>query len=171
MGRISPETYTQVPKVDLVIALDNIRSGNNVGSVFRTSDAFRIREVLLGGISAQPPHRDIQKTALGADKTVNWRYAHELIDLLEEYKSKGWKIAVVEQMEERTLLQDWKTDQDKWVIVVGNEVKGVRDDVCALADICLEIPQFGTKHSLNVAVCTGMVAWEFMHQKGVSQLL
>jgi len=100
MGRISPETYTQVPKVDLVIALDNIRSGNNVGSVFRTSDAFRIREVLLGGISAQPPHRDIQKTALGADKTVNWRYAHELIDLLEEYKSK--------RVEKLPLLSKWK---------------------------------------------------------------
>ncbi len=171
MGRISPEAFAEEQKVNLVIALDNIRSGNNVGSVFRTSDAFRVNEVLLGGISAQPPHRDIQKTALGADKTVAWRYAEELLDLLNEYRSNGWKIAVVEQMEQRTLLQDWKPAQEKWVIVVGNEVKGVRDEICAMADVCLEVPQFGTKHSLNVAVCTGMVVWEFMHQQGLSQLM
>ncbi|MDG2246922.1 MAG: TrmH family RNA methyltransferase [Flavobacteriales bacterium] len=170
MGRLSPDEYAAEKKVQLIVGLDNIRSGNNVGSVFRTADASRLEKVLLGGISAQPPHRDILKTALGADKTVSWEYHENMVELLKKYQDEGWKIAIVEQMESSTMLQDWKASDDKWIVVVGNEVKGVSDEVCALGNVFLEIPQFGTKHSLNVSVCTGMVVWEFMRQTGLSQL-
>lgn len=170
MGRLSADEYATTSKAHLIIGLDNIRSGNNVGSVFRTADAARLEKVLLGGISAQPPHRDIQKTALGADKTVAWEYHENMVELLNKYKESGWKIAIVEQMETSTMLQDWDATAGKWIVVVGNEVKGVSDEVCALGDEFIEIPQFGTKHSLNVSVCTGMVVWEFMRQAGLSQL-
>lgn len=171
LGRMTPEEFGNAPKVPLIVALDNIRSGNNVGSVFRTSDAFRLERVLLGGITAQPPHRDIMKTALGADEHVAWSHHEVLISALEDLKNSGYKIASVEQVENSISLEKWSpTPNEKWCVVMGNEVSGVADNIVAISDICLEVPQFGSKHSLNIAVCTGMVLWQYMLKNGLSQL-
>lgn len=171
MGRLSADAFQHAPKIGLRVALDNVRSGNNVGSVFRTADAFRLREVLLGGITAQPPHRDIQKTALGAEQHVNWRHFMELQGELLALKKAGVKIACVEQVTNSTPLQNWQpAEGEEWCVVVGNEVSGVDDALVHLADVCLEIPQFGSKHSLNVSVCTGMVMWQYMQACGLKLL-
>lgn len=171
LGRVDEATYKASAKVPLRIALDQVRSGNNVGSVFRTADAFRIDHIYLGGITPSPPQRDILKTSLGAERSVEWSYHNDLESELRHLQSHGWKVAVVEQTADSTPVQDWRpTANEHWVLVLGNEVRGVDDAMVHLADCALEIPQFGTKHSLNIAVCAGMVIWEYMRCTGLSQL-
>jgi tRNA G18 (ribose-2'-O)-methylase SpoU len=141
--------------------LDNIRSLNNVGSVFRTSDAFLVEKIYLCGITATPPHKDIHKTALGSTDTVDWEYAENTIDLVEKLKAENVKICSIEQAENATMLNDFKPESNtKYALVFGNEVKGVAQDVVTASDTVIEIPQFGTKHSLNISVSCGVVVWD-----------
>lgn len=164
MGRISTEEFKQAEKMPLVVVLDNIRSLNNIGSVFRTSDAFRVESIYLCGISATPPSMEIHKTALGAEDSVDWRYFEDTHEAVRELQSRGYRVMAIEQCQGSTMLNEFEPygdDNQKYAVVMGNEVKGVQQSVVDMCDGCLEIPQFGTKHSLNVAVTTGLVIWEF----------
>jgi 23S rRNA (guanosine2251-2'-O)-methyltransferase len=161
LGRKSIEEYRNSGKSSFVIVLDNVRSHNNVGSVFRTADAFLTRKIYLCGITAKPPHRDIQKTALGATESVEWSYHKSTLDIVRELKSEGFKIIAVEQTEGSVELQKFKTEKgQKYALIFGHEVNGVDQKVLDMCDICIEIPQFGTKHSFNIAVSAGIVLWE-----------
>lgn len=165
LNRISEEEYAEAAKLPVKILLDNIRSGHNVGSAFRTADAFRIEEVLLSGISQQPPHREILKTALGADRSVKWTYLENVVAQLQEAKLAGYTLYAVEQTSKPLWLQDLNIEANqKMILVFGNEVKGVSDEVLALCDASIEIPQYGTKHSFNVSVSIGIVLWEVFRQ-------
>ncbi len=168
LERLSPEEYKQQPKTPLVVILDNVRSALNVGSAFRTADAFAVEALALCGITACPPHREIMKTALGADHSVDWKYFEKTIDALHYYKERGYGILAIEQVAESQSLQDFEWNRGQPVaIVLGNEVEGVSQEVLAWVDGALEIPQFGTKHSLNVSVSLGIVLWElFRKYKG-----
>ena len=148
------------------LILDNIRSGHNVGAAFRTSDAFALKHMHLCGISPQPPHREILKSALGADQSVDWTAHEDAAEAIRNLKELGVKIFGVEQTDQTTLLQDLTWEGDEVALVFGNEVTGLSDEVLPLLDACLEVPQFGTKHSLNVSVCVGVVLWEFC-RKGI----
>lgn len=160
MERLSVDDYHHGTKVPLLVVLDNIRSMNNVGSIFRTADAFRLEGLVLCGITAQPPHPDIHKTALGAEDSVPWRYASDSLQLVQELRAAGYTLLVLEQTHERVCLQDFVPDpQGRYALVLGNEVRGVREELVAAADYCLEIPQYGTKHSLNVSVAAGIALW------------
>ncbi|MFY0688037.1 MAG: RNA methyltransferase [Cyclobacteriaceae bacterium] len=162
LGRISVADFKQESKFDLVIVLDNIRSMHNVGAAFRTSDAFRINKIILTGITAKPPHRDIHKAALGATDSVDWEYVNEPIEAVNQLKEKGYQIIAAEQAEGSVTLEEFKPEVgQKFALVFGNEVFGVSDNVVNVADGCVEIPQFGTKHSLNVSVSMGIVIWDF----------
>jgi tRNA G18 (ribose-2'-O)-methylase SpoU len=162
LDRADEATYKAQAKFPIVVVLDSIRSLNNIGSFFRTADAFNVQELVLCGITAQPPNREIHKTALGATQTVQWRYAKDLLVALQDLKHAGYAICVVEQAVETTLLQQIHTlDAKGFVLVFGNEVDGVAQEALDMADHIIEIPQFGTKHSLNVSVCAGIVLWEF----------
>jgi len=161
LDRLSIEAFKQSSKTPLIVILDNIRSLNNIGSVFRTSDAFLIEKIYLCGITAQPPHKDIHKTALGSTETVAWEYAENTISVIEKLQSKGIKIAAIEQAENATMLNDFNPEKDTtYAIVFGNEVKGVSQDVVSTSNVVLEIPQYGTKHSLNISVSAGVVIWD-----------
>lgn len=161
LNRISVEEFRRAEKFPVIIILDNIRSLNNIGSVFRTADAFRLEGVFLCGITATPPHREIHKTALGATDSVNWRYFETTTTAVAHLAGQGWRIVAVEQVEEGTLLQDYTPQPDeKLAFVFGNEVNGVDDDVLALCHEAIEIPQSGTKHSINVSVAVGIVIWD-----------
>jgi len=161
LGRKSVEEYRKSHKPGIVIVLDNIRSHNNVGSVFRTADAFLTQKIYLCGITAKPPHRDIQKTALGATESVEWSYYESTADAVKELKAEGYRIIAIEQAEGSTELQNFRPGKgEKYAIIFGHEVNGVDQEVLELCDICLEIPQFGTKHSFNIAVSAGIVLWE-----------
>lgn len=161
LGRITPEDFKKTKKTPLIIVLDNIRSLNNIGSVFRTADAFLIEKIYLCGITATPPHKDIQKTALGATDSVAWEHVESTTKLIEELQQKGVQIAAIEQAENATFLDDFKPlKNQKYAVVFGNEVKGVQQEVVDGCDIVLEIPQYGTKHSLNISVSTGVVLWD-----------
>jgi len=161
LNRLSISGFKEAPKTPLIVILDNIRSLNNIGSVFRTCDAFAIEKVYLCGITAQPPHKDIHKTALGATDSVDWEYAENISTLIEKLKANDVKIAAVEQAENTVMLQDFKlASNQKWAVVFGNEVKGVQQAVVDASDCCIEIPQFGTKHSLNISVSCGVVCWD-----------
>jgi len=161
LGRFNIETFKKTEKIPLIVILDNIRSLNNIGSVFRTSDAFLIEKIYLCGITAQPPHKDIHKTALGATESVTWEYVEETLQLIERLKNLKIKIVAIEQVEGSTMLQDFniKSNQ-KYAVIFGNEVKGVQQEVVSASNYCVEIPQFGTKHSLNISVSTGIVLWD-----------
>jgi 23S rRNA (guanosine2251-2'-O)-methyltransferase len=162
LDRLTEEEFRQQPKFPLIVVLDGIRSLNNIGSFFRTADAFNVEKIYLCGITAQPPHRDIQKTALGATDTVNWEYRFSIVDLINELKAQGIVICTIEQAEQTTLLQHTNDlVGEKFALIFGNEVDGVNQGVVDLSDHIIEVPQFGTKHSLNVAVCAGVVLWEF----------
>ena len=162
LERLSVEDFKAKKKQPIVIILDNIRSMNNVGSAFRTADAFLIEKLYLCGITATPPHREINKTALGATESVDWEHHDDTRALTEQLKEDGYRIVCVEQADESVPLQDFLPYKDtKYCLVFGNEVFGVADEVVEKADTCLEIPQFGTKHSLNVSVSIGVVMWDF----------
>ncbi|OEK07939.1 RNA methyltransferase [Flavivirga aquatica] len=161
LGRLSIDAFKNVKKTPIIIVLDNIRSLNNIGSVFRTSDAFLIEKIYLCGITATPPHKDIHKTALGSTDTVAWEYVESTMNLVEKLKTENIKICAIEQTENATMLNDFtpKTNT-KYALVFGNEVKGVSQDVVSVSDTVIEIPQFGTKHSLNISVSCGVVIWD-----------
>lgn len=161
LKRCSPEEFSTQKKLPVVVVLDNIRSFENVGSVFRTSDAFNIQEIILCGITPVPPHREIHRTALGATETVSWSYASQTLDAIINLKASGYTIYALEQAEKTIFLQHLKKRVDTRIaFVFGNEVNGVNQAVIDQCDGVLEIPQFGTKHSLNISVCVGVVLWE-----------
>lgn len=165
LNRINISDFKSTQKIPVTIILDNIRSLSNVGSVFRTSDAFIIHEILLCGITAIPPHREIQKTALGATESVDWRYFKNTIDAVNELKKENVKVYAIEQVDESIMLDSFKIDFENHIaFVFGNEVKGVEDAVIEVVDACIEIPQFGTKHSLNISISAGIVIWEAFQQ-------
>lgn len=162
LERLSTEDFKAVDKTQLVVILDNVRSLNNIGSVFRSCDAFLIEAIYLCGITARPPHREIQKTALGATDTVTWKHFKTTLEALEELKGKNYEIYSVEQAEKSYMLQNFEVSSDtKYALVFGNEVKGVEQDVVNASNGCIEIPQFGSKHSFNISVSVGIVLWEF----------
>ena len=162
MQRLSVEEFREAKKLPLVVILDDVRSMHNVGSVFRTGDAFRIERVCLCGITSTPPMAEIHKTALGAEDSVDWQYYPSALIAVEALKSEGYEILSVEQAHGSTMLQDFTPLAGKqYAVVFGNEVKGVHQEVVDASDGCLEIPQFGTKHSLNVSVTAGIVIWHF----------
>lgn len=161
LGRMSAEEYKSSEKTPLIIVLDNIRSLNNIGSVFRTADCFRVDSLYLCGITAQPPHRDIHKTAIGATETVAWKYVESTVEVVKNLQQKAWKVYAIEQAENAILLPEFTVSANqKLAIVLGNEVDGVQQEVIDACDGCIELPQFGTKHSLNISVCTGIVVWD-----------
>jgi tRNA G18 (ribose-2'-O)-methylase SpoU len=160
LNRLSPEDFKKATKMPLIVVLDNVRSLHNVGSIFRTSDAFLVETVYLCGITATPPHAEIHKTALGAENTVDWKYFKNTVDAVNELKGKGYRILAVEQAENSIRLNNYGFENNKQAIIFGNEVKGVDREVMNLCDACIEIPQFGTKHSLNVSVAAGIVLWK-----------
>ena len=161
LDRLGIDGFKAAEKTPLIIILDNIRSLNNIGSVFRTADAFLIEKIYLCGITAKPPHKDIRKTALGATESVSWEYRKDTLELVEELKISGIKVVSVEQAENATLLNQFKVENKvKYALVFGNEVKGVSQTVVSASDQVLEIPQYGTKHSLNISVSVGVVRWD-----------
>ena len=162
MNRLSVEEFKEAEKLPLIVVLDDVRSMHNVGSVFRTGDAFRIEAVYLCGITSTPPMTEIHKTALGAEDSVSWKYFPTAMEALQELKSDGYEVFSIEQAHGSTMLQDFKPEQEKrYAVVLGNEVKGVHQEVIDASDGCLEIPQFGTKHSMNVSVTAGIIIWHF----------
>ena len=165
LGRISVSTFKKTPKTPIIVVLDNIRSLNNIGSVFRTSDAFLVEKIYLCGITAKPPHRDIHKTALWATESVYWEYKKDTRTLVNDLKNQGVKVAAIEQVENSIMLDKFVPEPNKKIaIIFGNEVKGVQQEVVSESDYCIEIPQIGTKHSLNISVSCGVVLWD-LYQK------
>jgi len=161
LERLSVEEFKHVEKVPLMVVLDNVRSLNNIGSVFRTADAFRLEGIYLCGITATPPHREIHKTALGATESVRWEYREKTTEAIAELKQKGYVIYSVEQTEAALMLDQVKLpDNHKYALVFGHEIRGVDQQVVDMSDQCIEIPQHGTKHSLNISVAAGIVIWE-----------
>lgn len=164
LGRLSTEQYKRGSKIPVIIVLDNIRSLNNIGSVFRTADAFRVDQIFLCGLTACPPHKDIHKTALGATESVDWKYFEKTEHAIELLKSEGYRICAIEQTEGSTFLQDFTYDGRKLALVFGHEVKGVDQGIIDHSDVSIEIPQFGTKHSLNISVSAGIVLWDIFQK-------
>lgn len=163
LNRLSTEDFKAQQKFPIILVLDNIRSLNNIGSFFRTADAFNVQKIYLCGITAQPPHREIQKTALGATESVEWQYVEDVNGLIGRLKNQNVRICSIEQAENTTLLNELTLDsKETYALVFGNEVEGVNQLVIDRSDEIIEVPQFGTKHSLNVSVCAGVVLWEFV---------
>ena len=162
LNRLTVNQFKNEVKNNFCLILDDIRSMSNVGSIFRTADCFLTSKVYLCGITAQPPHREIEKTALGATESVEWEYINDIIDLITSLKNKGWQIVSLEQVENSIFLDEFKPDiTEKYAFVLGNEVFGVKQEIIDRSDYVIEIPQFGTKHSLNVSVSTGMLIWDY----------
>ncbi|KMQ66562.1 RNA methyltransferase [Chryseobacterium angstadtii] len=162
LNRIDVETFKKVEKIPLVIILDNLRSMHNVGASFRTADAFLIEKIILCGITPQPPHREIHKAALGATESVDWGHESDINSAIQDYKTKGYEIIGIEQTTDSVMINDFNIDKSKkYALILGNEVEGISDEALPHIDTFLEIPQLGTKHSLNVSVCGGIVMWEF----------
>ena len=165
LNRISVKEFKKQDKAPFVFVLDNVRSALNVGSIFRTSDAFALEKIYLCGITAKPPHKEILKTAIGATSSVDWEHQISTAEVVQKLKNDGYFIIGIEQTNESISLQNFKLDKTKkYAIVLGNEVKGVDDDVLKLVDASIEVPQFGTKHSLNVSVCGGLIIWDLFKQ-------
>ncbi|SFB89110.1 SpoU rRNA Methylase family protein [Flagellimonas taeanensis] len=161
LERLDVASFKEAEKTPIIVILDNVRSLNNIGSVFRTADAFLVQKIYLCGITATPPHKDIRKTALGATESVDWEYRKDTLELVKEMKQAGIKTISVEQAENAIMLNDFKVDGNKMVaLIFGNEVKGVSQEVVSASDAVLEIPQLGTKHSLNISVSAGIVVWD-----------
>lgn len=162
LNRIDVETFKTTEKIPLIVVLDNIRSMHNVGATFRTADAFLIQKIILCGITPQPPHREIHKAALGATESVYWKYENDIITVINELKSEGFEVIGIEQTTDSKMITDFTIDSSKkYAVILGNEVEGISDEALAHIDLFIEIPQLGTKHSLNVSVCGGIVMWEF----------
>lgn len=174
LNRLTPEEFKYTKKHRVIAVLDNVRSLHNVGSVFRTADAFCLEAVYLCGITATPPHNEIHKTALGAEDTVEWKYFEDTPDAVRELRERGYVIIAAEQVDKSIMLTSFSPEADKgYALIFGNEVKGVQQQVIDLCDYCIEIPQFGTKHSLNVSVSAGIVLWEtvkLLSQKAINRL-
>lgn len=163
LNRLDVDSFKTQRKTPLVLVLDNVRSMHNVGSAFRTGDGFAIDKIFLCGITATPPHREIEKTALGATQSVDWTHIEKTVDAIRILKEEGYIVLAIEQADESTFLQDYNIDPAaKYALIFGNEVHGVDEEVMELVDGCIEIPQFGTKHSFNVSVTMGMVMWDFV---------
>lgn len=165
LNRLSVDEFKATDKTPFIIVLDNIRSLNNVGSVFRTSDAFKVEAIYLCGITATPPHKDIHKTALGATESVDWKHYKTTLEAIDELKRDGYQIVSIEQVENSIPLNEYQIDPNKkYALILGHEVKGVAQDVVSASDECIEIPQYGTKHSLNISVTTGVVIWDLFNK-------
>lgn len=165
LNRPDVESFKQQDKTPIVIVLDNVRSMHNVGSAFRTADGFAIEKVLLCGITATPPHREIEKTALGATQSVDWEHHTDASQAIDTLKSQGYLILAIEQAQGSISLEDFEiSSTQKYALIFGNEVHGVSDEVMKKVDACIEIPQFGTKHSFNVSVAIGIITWHFTHK-------
>jgi len=170
LKRLNIKEFRDSEKNPVIIILDNIRSLYNIGSIFRTSDAFRIETLYLCGITGTPPHREIHKAALGSTESVNWKYAENCLDVISELKKKNHKIFAVEQTDNSVFLNDFIFNpEEKCVYVFGNEINGVSDEILSECDACIEIPQFGTKHSFNVAVSAGIVLWQDYLKRAVNK--
>ena len=165
LKRLSVPEFKESKKIPVVVVLDNVRSQNNIGSVFRTADAFRLESIILCGITSKPPHREIHKTALGATESVHWEYREETSEVIQELKAGGYQILAVEQAENSVSLEQLQLKKDqKYALVFGHEIRGVDQKVVDMCDLCVEIPQFGTKHSLNISVAAGIVIWDVFKQ-------
>jgi len=165
LNRKSIEEFRNLKKIPICIILDNVRSANNIGSVFRTSDAFIVDKIFLCGITATPPNKEIHKTALGSTESVAWEYHENTTKVIEQLKEDNWTIVSIEQVENSVTLDNFSIDPEKkYAIILGNEVKGIDQDVVNASDYCIEIEQLGTKHSLNISVCAGIVIWEFFNK-------
>jgi len=165
LERLDPKAYKTVEKHPVIIILDDIRSLNNVGSIFRTSDAFRVEKIYLCGITGTPPHKDIHKTALGATESVDWEYRKDILSLIKELKDQNVEVVSIEQVEDsRNLAEYYPEDKRKTALIFGNEVKGVSQEAVNHSDVCVEIPQYGTKHSFNVSVSVGIVLWDIIRK-------
>ena len=161
LNRATVAEFKSLEKFPIIVVLDNVRSMHNIGSIFRTSDGFAVEKICLCGITAQPPHREIEKTALGATQSISWQYYHDVMQAVNQLRSEGYQIIAVEQAENSIMLQDFKVvPTEKYALVFGNEVNGVSDEVMNTIDACIEIPQFGTKHSFNIVVSAGIVLWD-----------
>lgn len=162
LNRLSPEAFKMAPKIPIILVADQIRSGHNVGSLFRIGDAFGVEQIILGGYTVQPPHSEIQKTAIGASETVTWRHFDRLEGFLMEMKQQKYTVIGIEQTSSSIPLNDFNVDVEKaYILIFGNEVNGISDSVLQCVDYCIEIPQRGTKHSINVSVAAGIVTWHF----------
>lgn len=161
LNRLSVEDFKSIQKLPVVVVLDNVRSMHNIGSIFRTADGFAVEKICLCGITAQPPHREIEKTALGATQSVKWDYFETPLQAIEQLRNKGYQVIAVEQAEKSIMLQNFKPVKSQmYALVFGNEVNGVSEEVMKNIDACIEIPQFGTKHSFNIVVSAGIVLWD-----------
>ncbi len=162
LNRATVDEFKEQEKLPLAVVLDNVRSMHNIGSIFRTSDGFAVEKVVLCGITACPPHREIEKTALGATTSMDWEYYKTPLEAVEQLRSEGYKIIAIEQAENSLMLDTFEPQQgEKYALIFGNEVNGVSDEVMQVIDACIEIPQFGTKHSFNIVVSAGIVLWDF----------
>jgi len=169
LQRADVETFKNQEKTAITLVLDNVRSMHNVGSAFRTADGFAVEKIFLCGITATPPHREIEKTALGATQTIPWEHVEETTEAIKNLKELGYTIIAIEQAENSVLLQNFIPAKDaKYALIFGNEVNGVDEEVMTLVDYCIEIPQFGTKHSFNVSVTIGIVTWDFIQKSKFS---
>ena len=172
LNRLDAESFKKSAKNNFCFILDNVRSLNNVGAAFRTGDAFLVDKIYLCGITGTPPDREINKTALGATDTVAWEYRKKTEDIINELKKDGWKVFAIEQVAPKIYLQDFKPDaHSKYAFIFGNEVHGVDEHLLPLCDGCIEIPQFGSKHSLNIAVTIGIVTWDYLSKTQLHMLL
>ena len=170
LGRISVNEFKNSSKTPLVVILDNIRSAHNVGSIFRTCDAFLIDEIILCGITAIPPNKEIRKTALGSTESVDWKYSDSIVEVIQNLKKENYHIIAIEQADTSVKLENFKTDNDKkYAVIFGNEIRGIDQKIMNLSDDVIEIPQFGTKHSLNVSVSAGIIIWEIFSKISFSQ--
>ncbi len=170
LNRVSVAEFKTQDKLPVVVVLDEVRSMHNIGSIFRTSDGFAVEAIYLCGITAQPPHREIEKTALGATQSVAWTYFDTTLSALDDLKNKGYTLIAIEQASESIMLNDFKPEAGaKYALILGNEVNGVNEEVMKMVDACIEIPQFGTKHSFNVVVSAGIVLWDFFAKLNLSQ--
>ncbi len=162
LNRVSVEEFKKQDKLPVTVLLDSVRSMHNVGSIFRTSDGFSVERIFLCGITGTPPHREIEKTALGATQSVEWAHFADIRDAIQQLKSEGYRIIAIEQADQSVMLNEFQPAvSEKYALIFGNEVNGVSDEAMALIDSCIEIPQFGTKHSFNIVVSAGIVLWDF----------
>lgn len=165
LNRVDVETYKKQEKIPVIVLCDNIRSMHNVGAIFRTSDAFNIQKIYLCGITATPPNKEIRKTAIGATESVDWEYAKDAVEVVRNLKEQGYEPLAVEQVDKSVMLDEYVVEKGKkYVLIMGNEVEGVQQEIIDLCSVALEIPQSGTKHSLNVSVCAGIVLWKFYRE-------